>query len=178
MSLTRGPEPCFTPQPPPHDRQLTGRQPSGALLPWRWKADVWSVCGCGHTATAHSSLLYSQYTVPCKPVEQNRHCYSALRSAWLLSTEFPSRSVTLNLLQYRTAHQPYSPAHTDTMVTTTLCCHIAGILNTVQEVQRVASAPLKVPGWHKGNVVPESVWESRGAAAFTFGLSSRPLCAR
>ena len=58
----------------------------------------------------------------------------------------PSRSVTLNLPQYRTAHPPYSPAHTDTMFTTTLCCHIAGILIRVQEclaVQRVASAPPK-----------------------------------
>ena len=93
----------------------------------------------------------------------------------------PSRSVTLNLLQYRTAHPPFSPAHTDKMDTANLCSHIAGKANTVQEclaMQRVASAPPEVPGCYKGNFVPETVWESRGAAALTFGLSTRPLCAR
>jgi len=77
-----------------------------------------------------------------------------------------------------------SPAHTDTMFTTTLFSHIAGILNTrvgksarVRAVPRLARAPPGVPGCYKGNV-PESVWESRGTAPLTYGLSTRPLCAR
>ena len=78
-----------------------------------------------------------------------------------------------------------SPAHTDTMFTTTLFSHIAGILNTrvgmsvrVRAVPRLASAPPEVPGCYKGNVVPESVWETGGSAPLTYGLSTRPLCAR
>ena len=78
-----------------------------------------------------------------------------------------------------------SPAHTDTMFTTTLFSHIAGILNTrvgmsarVRTLQRVANAPPKFPECYKGNVVPESVWDSRGSSPLTYGLSTRPLCAR
>ena len=82
----------------------------------------WQHSGFVSTVTAHISLVVvtqwqptqspntnSQYSVPCKPVEQNFHCYSALCSEWLLSTESPSRSVTINLLQYRTAPHPPSP---------------------------------------------------------------------
>ena len=41
----------------------------------------------------------------------------------------------------------------------------------VWAVQRVASAPPGIPRCYEGNVVTESVWESRGAAALTFGFS-------
>jgi hypothetical protein len=43
VSLTRGSW-TLSP-PPPHGRDLTGRQPSGNLLPWRWRVDICKVGG-------------------------------------------------------------------------------------------------------------------------------------
>ena len=42
VSLTRGSWALF----PPGDRDLTFRQPSGYVLPWRRKVDVWRMGGC------------------------------------------------------------------------------------------------------------------------------------
>ena len=42
---------------PPGDRDLTGRQPGGTLLPWRWTADFWRMGGRRYRAIAHSILL-------------------------------------------------------------------------------------------------------------------------
>jgi hypothetical protein len=184
--LTRGSWALF----PSGDRELTVRQTSGTLLHCRWKFDVWRVGVRGHTVTPYNS----QYAVPCKDLavqtggaEQPLLCGPSLVLAAVDSLSH-SRSDTKSAAVFHRTHllaSAYSAAHTNTRVTTILFSNIGGRRNTragmsvyVWRVQRVASAPPRVPGCYKGNVAPDGVGESGGAAPLIFGLSTWPLCAR
>ena len=147
MSLTTGPGPCS-----PRQRHFwqTAERCFAALTMEGWRVE-------GGWLWSHSdSPLQSPdtNTVPYKPVEQNRHCFSSLHSAWLLSTESPSRSVTINLLQYRPATPPQSasacsPTNTDTMATPNLCSPIAHILTMRAGMSGQCKGSPSVPGYYK-----------------------------
>ena len=109
VSLTRE---SWALSPPPSPRQRPCWQTAyryfatlkmeGELSESRW---LWS-----HSDSPQQSTdTDSQYAVPCKPVEQNRHCYSA----WLLSTESPQSPSDTKpaAVSHRTPLQPNTHRH-------------------------------------------------------------------